>query len=102
VGDVGQDRVEEVSIVRVGENAGWNVFEGADAFSERFRRPGEKYVAPVLSYSHRLGVSVTGGYVYRGTRYPAMRGWYMCGDYESRRLWALRQHERQSGKRSSR
>jgi putative heme-binding domain-containing protein len=97
VGDVGQDRIEEVSIVRRGENHGWNVYEGHQPFSERFRRTGETYVPPVMSYSHRHGVSVTGGHVYRGTKAPRLEGWYVFGDYESRRIWALTQRDRQLG-----
>lgn len=89
VGDVGQDRVEEVSLVRVGENYGWNIFEGHASFSEKYRRPGENYIAPVFSYWHRTGVSATGGYVYRGNRAPQMFGRYICGDFETRRIWAL-------------
>jgi putative heme-binding domain-containing protein len=89
VGDVGQDRVEEVTLVRPGENHGWNVFEGHAAFSDRYRRSGENYVAPVFSYPHSTGVSVTGGYVYRGTQASQLTGRYICGDFESRRIWAL-------------
>lgn len=92
--DVGQDKFDEVAIVRRGENHGWNVFEGHAGFSERYRRAGETYVAPILSYSRRHGVSVTGGHVYRGEKAPAMQGWYVFGDYESRRIWALRQRNR--------
>jgi putative heme-binding domain-containing protein len=94
VGDVGQDRVEEVGIVRAGENHGWNVFEGHTAFSDQYRRTNESYISPVFSYSHRQGVSVTGGYVYRGVRAPQMFGHYICGDYETRRIWALTQTNR--------
>ncbi|WP_428306950.1 PQQ-dependent sugar dehydrogenase [Lacipirellula sp.] len=89
VGDVGQDRFEEVTLARVGENHGWNVFEGATPFSDEYRRENERFVPPVLSYPRRLGVSVTGGYVYRGARAPALIGRYVFGDFESRRLWAL-------------
>lgn len=94
VGDVGQDRVEEISLVRAGENMGWNVFEGHTAYSEQYRRPGENYIAPVFSYTHRIGVSVTGGFVYRGKRAPQFYGQYICGDFETRRLWALTQTNR--------
>lgn len=93
VGDVGQNRFEEVAIVRPGENHGWNVHEGFADHSNRFRKPDERYVAPVLAYPRRLGVSVTGGYVYRGSRSPAMEGRYVFGDFESRRIWALLQKE---------
>lgn len=94
VGDVGQDRYEEVSIIRKGENMGWNVFEGHHPFSDSFRRNGESYVPPVMTYSHRIGVSVTGGQVYRGTKASALTGWYVFGDFESRRVWALKQEDR--------
>jgi putative heme-binding domain-containing protein len=89
VGDVGQDRVEEITLVRAAENHGWNVFEGHTPFSDQYRRGGEIYTPPVFSYSHRLGVSVTGGCVYRGRCAPQMQGQYICGDFETRRLWAL-------------
>jgi hypothetical protein len=88
-GDVGQGRFEEVCRVRAGENHGWNVFEGFTRFSDRYRRAGETYVPPVLSYSHRHGVSVTGGYVYRGTKAPALAGTYVFGDFETRKVWGL-------------
>jgi putative heme-binding domain-containing protein len=98
VGDVGQDRYEEVDIVRRGENLGWNVYEGHYPFSETYRRQGENYIAPVMSYSHRLGVSVTGGVVYRGIRAPQLDGWYLFGDHETRRVWALTQIDRKLDK----
>ena len=94
LGDVGQNEIEEVSIVRRGENHGWNVIEGDRGFSERYRKAGETFTPPVFSYPHRIGVSVTGGYVYHGKRAPALEGWYIFADYESRRIWALRQTDR--------
>lgn len=94
VGDVGQNRFEEVGIVRAGENHGWNVIEGFNPFSERYRKQGVVLTQPVWSYSHRLGNSVTGGYVYRGKNAPALEGWYIFADHESRRIWALTQKDR--------
>jgi putative heme-binding domain-containing protein len=94
VGDVGQDRIEEVGIVRAGENHGWNVYEGAERFSETFRRASEQYQMPIFAYLHSVGVSITGGYVYRGTKAPALRGHYICADFESQRVWALAQTNR--------
>ena len=96
IGDVGQDRFEEVTLARAGENHGWNVFEGATPFSEEYRRPDAAYTPPVLSYPRRLGISVTGGHVYRGTKAPAIAGRYLFGDFESRRIWALRQENRET------
>jgi putative heme-binding domain-containing protein len=94
VGDVGQDRVEEVAIVRRGENHGWNVYEGFEPFSNRFRKEGVTYVPPVFAYRRKNGNSVTGGYVYRGDKRSSFYGVYICGDYTSRRVWGLKQQDR--------
>ena len=95
VGDIGQNLFEEVSIARVGENHGWNVYEGFTPFSGRYRRDGEQFIPPVVSYRRREGVSVTGGYVYRGRRSPSYVGAYIFSDFESKRIWALTQEDRQ-------
>ena len=94
VGDVGQDRVEEVTIVRRGENHGWNVYEGFEPFSNRYRQEGASYVPPVFAYKRKYGNSVTGGYVYRGDRQSSFYGVYICGDYTSKRIWGLTQENR--------
>jgi glucose/arabinose dehydrogenase len=93
-GDVGQDRCEEIDIVRRGENFGWNVFEGYQPFSNRYRRADEQYVSPVFAYRRRYGVCVIGGYVYRGNPKSSFYGAYIFGDHESRRLFALTQQNR--------
>ena len=97
LGDVGQDRSEEVTIVRKGENHGWNVFEGFEPFSNRFRRSNEMYTMPVFSYARRYGPSVTGGYVYRADPNSSFYGKYIFGDYESKRIFALSQKDRELG-----
>ncbi|MDO8544794.1 MAG: PQQ-dependent sugar dehydrogenase [Opitutaceae bacterium] len=94
VADVGQDRVEEVAIVRRGENHGWNVYEGFEPFSNRRRRDGATYVAPVAAYKRKYGNSVTGGYVYRGNPASSFYGVYVFGDYTSMRIWGLTQENR--------
>jgi len=94
VGDVGQDRVEEVAIVRRGENHGWNVYEGFEPFSNRYRKDGASYVPPVFAYRRKYGNSVTGGYVYRGDKQSSFYGVYICGDYTSRRLFGIKQQDR--------
>jgi putative heme-binding domain-containing protein len=94
VGDVGQDLYEEVDVVRRGENYGWNVYEGFEPFSNRFRREGEQFVAPVFAYSRRYGASVTGGFVYRGDPKSPFYGVYVFGDYQTKRLFALTQENR--------
>ena len=50
VGDVGQNRFEEVTIVRAGENHGWNIYEGFELFSTQHRDEKTKYVPPVVSF----------------------------------------------------
>ncbi len=94
VGDVGQGLYEEVAIVRVGENHGWNVIEGFRPFSDRFSKSDARYVPPVFAYHHRVGVSVTGGFVYHGGKNPTLAGKYIFGDYETRRVWALEERDR--------
>jgi putative heme-binding domain-containing protein len=91
VGDVGQDRWEAVCLVRAGENHGWNVYESYEPFSNEYRRAGEKFTFPLYAYPHSFGVCVTGGYVYRGSRAPSFEGIYIFGDYETRRVWGLKQ-----------
>lgn len=85
-GDVGQDRWEEIDKIVRGGNYGWNRREGAHG------KVGD-YIEPVVEYSHREGKSVTGGYVYRGSRIPGLYGAYLYADYESGVVWALRGRE---------
>ena len=94
VGDVGQDRVEEVAIVRRGENHGWNVYEGFEPFSNRYRNDGSSYIAPVFAYRRKYGNSITGGYVYRGNKLSSFYGVYICGDFTSKRIWGLTHENR--------
>ncbi|MBT5708033.1 MAG: glucose dehydrogenase, partial [Verrucomicrobia bacterium] len=94
LGDVGQVTYEEVSIVRKGENHGWNVQEGFDGFSDQYKRANTSFTPPVFAYSRQLGTSITGGRVYRGERNSPLYGYYICGDHESRRLFALTHQDR--------
>jgi len=94
-GDVGQDRYEEVDIIRRGENYGWNIYEGFEPFSNRYRKTGVTYVPPVFSYGRKFGVSITGGYVYRADQKSSFYGVYVFADFQSQRIWGLKQ---ESGK----
>ncbi len=94
VGDVGQNRFEEITMVRAGENHGWNVYEGFELFSTVHRRDGEIFVPPVVSFRRSHGLSITGGYVYRAQPDSPFYGVYICGDYESKRLWGITQTDR--------
>jgi glucose/arabinose dehydrogenase len=92
IGDVGQNAYEEVDVVRRGStgllNFGWDVFEGKHPFESKPLGPG-KLVKPIAEYSHDDGCSITGGYVYRGTKLPALRGRYLFGDYCTGTVWSL-------------
>ncbi|MGV8836218.1 PQQ-dependent sugar dehydrogenase [Cellvibrio sp.] len=82
VGDVGQGAWEEVNLVTRGGNYGWGDMEGDFCYSERANCSTANKIKPVLSISHNTGVcSVIGGYVYRGTQYPAAYGKYFFTDY---------------------
>jgi glucose/arabinose dehydrogenase len=90
--DVGQNAYEEVDFQpaasRGGENYGWNFMEGNHPYGGRSRRP--EFTPPVAEYSHAEGgCSVTGGYVYRGTRLPGLTGIYLFGDYCTGLTWTL-------------
>ena len=87
--DVGQNRFEEVDIIRPGLNYGWNIMEGEVCFARSgCDRTGLEM--PVAEYGREGGCSVTGGYVYRGSRLASLYGAYVYGDYCSGRIWALR------------
>lgn len=88
--DVGQDAIEEVDIIERGKNYGWNVMEGESCFHPSRNCDTTGLVLPVWQYTHALGVSVTGGYVYRGARRPDLTGAYLYADYGSGRIWSLR------------
>ena len=84
VADVGQDAWEEVNLVERGKNYGWKVMEASVC------RPGggncdqAGLELPIIEYGRGLGRSVTGGYVYRGTKVPSLVGTYVFADYVTR------------------
>ncbi|HEX9713663.1 MAG TPA: hypothetical protein VGB52_14060 [Actinomycetota bacterium] len=92
VGDVGQNQWEEIDYRPAtssgGENYGWNQMEGAHPYAGGTEPAG--HVPPLYEYP-RVGTncSVTGGYVYRGTRIPALQGAYLFADFCTARLNAL-------------
>jgi glucose/arabinose dehydrogenase len=93
IADVGQGDREEIDVSRAGIGGldfGWNIMEGTTCY----REGGDDCATPdltlpVTEYSHDLGCSVTGGTVYRGSRYPDLVGWYIFGDYCSGEVWAI-------------
>ena len=90
VGDVGQNRWEEIDVVRKGLNYGWNTMEGAHCFSPSSNCDMAGLELPVVEYGRSEGCSVTGGYVYRGTAIPVLQGAYVYGDFCSGMIWGLR------------
>jgi glucose/arabinose dehydrogenase len=90
--DVGQGKFEEINLITAGGNYGWRRFEGLADFDATTPSTGP-YVAPVAVYAHpgqagatgllEVGLSVTGGHVYRGTAIPALVGKYVFGDWSA-------------------
>ncbi|MBL4634602.1 MAG: PQQ-dependent sugar dehydrogenase [Kofleriaceae bacterium] len=93
IGDVGQGRREEIS-VQPGANAGidygWNTVEGLICYNAQSCDMSGK-VAPVVDYDHSQGRnSITGGFVYRGTCFPDIDGWYFYADYTSEQIYKFK------------
>ncbi|MDH3425725.1 MAG: PQQ-dependent sugar dehydrogenase [Acidimicrobiia bacterium] len=84
IGDVGQDRWEEIDVISTadgGVNLGWNVMEGVHCYSPFSGCSTAGLMLPVVEYSHSSGgCSVAGGYVYRGIAMPGLAGTYFYGD----------------------
>ncbi len=89
VGDVGQNAWEEIDVAEAGLNYGWNVREGAHCYPPGSNCDATGLTDPVTEYDRTLGVSVTGGYVYRGFAVPDLTGWYVFGDFGSGRIFAV-------------
>lgn len=85
--DVGQGSIEEVDIITRGSNYGWRAFEGTQCTG---LNPNQcsggsaaiNHTPPIFQYDHSGGrCSVTGGFVYRGTRSTVPAGGYVYGDF---------------------
>ena len=100
IGDVGQNETEEVDVEPTGTggyNYGWNVMEGDHCYNTTGCDQ-SGLTLPVVTYSHEGGsCSVTGGYVYRGTRYPSLTGRYFYADYCSGDVWWFEADQAESG-----
>jgi uncharacterized repeat protein (TIGR03806 family) len=102
LGDVGQNEWEEVDKIQIGGNYGWNRCEGTHSFSAATaNNPANPpcdfagSILPIVDYGHantgdpQSGISVTGGYVYRGKGIPTLEGDYVFGDYGAGRIWRI-------------
>ncbi len=106
--DVGQHFVEEVDLVRAGGNYGWPVKEGSFCFDPNGTgsgfvtdnpdptcgQPNLGLIDPIAQYDHGEGAAVIGGFVYRGSSIPELRGRYVFGDLSRGRLFALERRDR--------
>jgi glucose/arabinose dehydrogenase len=101
IADVGQDRYEEVDRSAVsgsfttgrGANYGWRVLEGRACYNPPTGCSTAGKQPPLVVYSHSVSgtdnCSITGGHVYRGTKYPVLAGGYLYGDFCSGRIWVV-------------
>lgn len=92
IGDVGQNAYEEIDFEPAnqagGINYGWRCYEGTHAYNTT--NCNSSYTSPVYEYAHEQGCSITGGYVYRGIKYPLLTGRYLYVDFCSGKLWSLK------------
>jgi glucose/arabinose dehydrogenase len=91
IGDVGQGAWEEVDFEPAtsagGNNYGWNIMEGTHPYNDATVPADANFVPPIYEYSHQEGIAVTGGFVYRGAKIPALDGVYLFGDYGFGTFW---------------
>ncbi|HEY6140504.1 MAG TPA: PQQ-dependent sugar dehydrogenase [Thermoanaerobaculia bacterium] len=94
IGEVGQNLYEEVDLQPAagagGRNYGWRIMEGFHCYNAA-TCSSAGLTPPILEYSHAFGCSITGGYRYRGARFPRLRGVYFYADYCSGTIWGATQ-----------
>lgn len=88
-GDVGWQEWENIYIIRRGGNYGWAATEGNNVLNPKRKGGPSPITPPVVTHPHSESASITGGFVYRGSRLPELRGAYIYGDYETGKIWAL-------------
>lgn len=88
-GDVGQDTVEEIDIIKKGGNYGWNIMEGSLDYAPDANVNKDSLTLPLWEYNHPIGKSITGGDVYYGSENPSLAGTYVYGDFISGKIWGL-------------
>lgn len=89
-GEVGQDLWEMVYVIQKGGNYGWSVQEGAHPFRPERPRGPTPILPPLVEHPHSDFRSITGGYVYHGSRLPELKGAYIYADYDTGKIWSLR------------
>ncbi|TRY89271.1 hypothetical protein DNTS_031844 [Danionella cerebrum] len=92
-GDVGQNKFEEVDLIERGGNYGWRAKEGFSCYDNKLcYNSSLNDILPIYAYPHKVGKSVTGGYIYRGCQMPNLNGLYIFGDFMSGRLMSLKEN----------
>ena len=90
IADVGQDVLEEINhaaATQAGLNYGWRCYEGTQPYNTNGCPGAATFTEPVAEYDHSNNAcSVTGGFVYTGSQYPALDGKYIFADYCSNRI----------------
>jgi uncharacterized repeat protein (TIGR03806 family) len=89
-GDVGQDLWDMIYLVEKGGNYGWSVMEGSHPFRTDRKVGPTPIIPPVAEHDHAEARSITGGFVYRGSRLPELQGHYIYGDYETGKFFGFR------------
>jgi hypothetical protein len=95
IGDVGQNAREEIDFQPAGVggyNFGWRCYEGTNAYNTTGCQPASTYRTPAAEYNNpSIGCSITGGFIYRGSKYADLYGHYLYADYCSGRIWSVTQ-----------
>ena len=97
IADVGQNKWEEIHWRSVdskgGENYGWRLMEGNHCFLLKKDCDTGNLIKPIAEYAHKYGCSVTGGYVYRGSKIKELYGKYIFGDFCSGTIWTINKEQ---------
>ena len=88
--DVGQNKWEEINIIEKGKNYGWRIMEGSHCYEPATGCETKGLALPVNEYDHKTGISICGGYVYRGKSFPSWNGIYFFADW-SGKLFYMKQ-----------
>lgn len=94
-GDVGASRREEVDLIVNGGNYGWRIMEGTECFNVNDPHTPLSscdetgLILPIDDYDRTVGITVIGGYVYRGTKFPRMQGIYFFADFGPAKFFTL-------------
>lgn len=89
-GEIGEASREEINVIECGKNYGWPFREGLIA---GVRPEPPSYLGtltdPVIDFTRDQAQAIIGGYVYRGSKFPELVGYYLAGDYVTNKVWAI-------------